>query len=61
MPIYEYLCPCGHHADIHLPVDHEQPVCPHCDTKMKLILNPPAIRFEGTGWQTRKPVKEGEK
>ena len=65
MPTYNYSCPeCGRSLERHLyPVEYRNdlPTCITCGVKMKLIINPPSIRFEGDGWQTRKPVKEGEK
>ena len=62
MPIYEYLCPsCGAHVErLVYSHDHKQ-VCFECGSKMEVIINPPALRFEGSGWQTKKPVWEGEK
>ena len=65
MPSYEYRCPeCGFKMERHFyPIEYRNdlPTCVTCGVKMPLVINPPSLRFEGKGWQTPKPVKEGEK
>jgi putative FmdB family regulatory protein len=64
MPLYQFTCPsCGSTTDkwrVSLQQYVPRPVCT-CGTKMNRVLHPPAIEFKGSGWQTKKPVKEGEK
>lgn len=45
------------------PVEYRNnlPTCITCGVKMELVLNAPSIRFNGDGWQTKRPAKEGEK
>jgi putative FmdB family regulatory protein len=64
MPSYEYVCPeCGASIERHFyPIEfrNQLPTCVLCGIKMDLVIGAPALRFNGEGWQTPKPVKEGE-
>lgn len=65
MPSYQYRCQeCGFEMERHFyPVEYRNnlPTCITCGVKMELVLNAPSIRFNGDGWQTKRPAKEGEK
>ena len=65
MPTYKYVCPeCGASVERHFyPVEYRNnlPTCVICGMKMPLVISPASLRYEGEGWQTPKPVKEGEK
>jgi predicted nucleic acid-binding Zn ribbon protein len=65
MPSYVYRCPqCEAERQRNFwPLEYRDdlPECLMCGVKMDRVLYPPALRFNGEGWQTPKPVKEGEK
>jgi hypothetical protein len=57
MPTYEYECNpekegCGHKFEIvHKLNDKPLKKCPKCKaSKLKKVLNAPAVIFNGTGW-----------
>jgi putative FmdB family regulatory protein len=52
MPLYEYVCTCGHTQEEPRKMedrDAETP-CPQCGRKMTRRQGRVAVRFNGTGW-----------
>lgn len=45
MPIYEFLCDCGHTGTFHKPMGDNDQDCPYCDRKMRRILSPCRINM----------------
>ena len=50
MPLYEYICKCGHELDKIVAYDTPNPKCPKCGTKMKKKLSKGNFHLKGGGW-----------
>ena len=62
MPIYEYECRrCGHRFElIQRFSDKPRKRCPECSGSVDRLINPPAIRFKGSGWYVTDYANKGK-
>lgn len=52
MPRYDYSCPeCGEFKEYDLPMDHNKPVCKHCNCVLsRVFTRAPSFKFVGAGF-----------
>ena len=52
MPRYDYSCPeCKDIVELELPMDHNHPVCNHCDCILsRVFTRAPSFKFVGAGF-----------
>jgi putative FmdB family regulatory protein len=50
MPLYDFVCKCGHTKEEFVKLDQQEPVCDKCGLRMKRAVSAPAFILKGNCW-----------